>query len=205
MIEEHKEQTQDTAYKEKQEEFVTLFQSWQSPWKSEMEAGKQPFPWLWPHELPDPMEKYDMQLVGKMSDPVATWRPQNLICWYGHVRGHKVLLVVGSDEGIYLPAGIEVGHKAQDVVDKMMRDGVSATLWQLVREILPEEITQLMPPRGELYDCPCDHDFTICPVAERHVKEINKYKRLVVDDLTTEAFCNEWCKRGMNREFYERV
>lgn len=90
----------------------------------------------------------DLKFIGKMSDPVALWRPQDLRSFYGSVKGTKVIIVLGTDEGLSIPAGLLTGVDAKDI-KRQIKSDEWAEMWELIEGILPMELINDSPKEGK--------------------------------------------------------
>ncbi len=82
-----------------------------------------------------------LKYIARMTDPVAMFRPQVLRSWYGSgIYGDKtypVFVVLGTDEGLYEHACVEVGTLEE------LRIRMDSDIFKVIEPIVPEELKVL--------------------------------------------------------------
>lgn len=97
--------------------------------------GPDPEVWNYHNGQPFVTEDINLQFIGSMTDPVALWRAQMLRSWYGTVRGTKVLIVLGTDEGLNIPSCVLTGRTVKDLYQQIQTDEM-----KMVYAILPKDL-----------------------------------------------------------------
>lgn len=86
--------------------------------------------------------KRDQLLVNhhlECQDPIAMFRPQQIICYAGTFKGHEFVAIGGTDEGFTVDFAIAAVSKKHSVIVKKVKKWLKPDRY--LRTILPLELT----------------------------------------------------------------